>query len=290
MNQFVTDGQIPTPITISTPGNNLFVGGNGAFTFGYTFPENMNTGSIVVRFIDGSGTIINHSLSTYSLSGAHSLTLTGSVIGLVDGKTYSLKILANDVAGNSGISPTVTGLVYDITPPTAPIPSLPTAGAFINTTTPTLTWIGSTDNYTTAGNLRYTIEVSTAIDFSSILETDTSISGTSFTLLSPLTTNTGYYWRIKATDEASNTGSYSSTGTFTFDNTLPVISPLGSDTYIDNTTRSFTGYVKNTDTAVLHAKITDNFQANMTTADISANLSSLGGGAAVNPTGYVVGT
>lgn len=48
--------------------------------------------------------------------------------------------------------------------------------------------------------------------------------------------------------------------------------------------------MKNTDTAVLHAKITDNFQADITTADISANLSSLGGGAAVNPTGYVVGT
>lgn len=248
----------------------------------------MSTGSIVVRFVDNLSNIINYSLPTYSLSGAHSVTLTGSVVGLVDGRTYSVKILANDIAGNAGISPTITGLVYDITPPTAPIPSLPAMAAFINTATPTLTWAGSTDNYTSANNLRYTIEVSIATDFSSILQSSTAISGTGFTLSSPLVTNTGYYWRVKATDQSNNTGSYSSTGTFTFDNTLPVISTLGSDTYVDNTTRSFTGYVKNTDTAVLHAKITDNFQTSMTTADISANLSSLGGGASVHPTGYTV--
>lgn len=179
--------------------------------------------------------------------------------------------------------------MYDITPP-GPITHVSPANlSYLNTPTPTLTWVGSTDNYSTTTNLRYTLEVSMVVDFSSILETGASISGTGFTLAT-LTTNTGYYWRVKATDQAGNTGSFSTGTSFVFDNTAPVISSLGSDTYIDNTTRSFTGYVKNGDTAVLHAKVTDNFNTNILASDLVANLSSIGGGVSVVPTTYSTGT
>lgn len=287
--QTVSDGQIPTPVTITAPTNNKFVGGNGTFVFSYNFPEDMNAGSIVLRFTDSSGSIVNYSLPNFSSSGAHSLILTGSVIGLTNGKTYSLKLLANDVAGNVGSSALVTGFVYDVSAPSTVTHLAPLPLAYINTATPTLTWVGSTDNYSTTFNLRYTIEVSMMVDFSSILQTSSAITGTGFTLAT-LSTNTGYYWRVKATDETGNTGSFSTGTSFTFDNTAPVISTLGSDTYIDNTTRSFTGYVKNGDIAVLHAKVTDNFNVNILASDISANLSSLGGVASVAPTSYSTGT
>ena len=249
----------------------------------------MTAGSIVLRFTDNTGSIINYPLPTFSSSGSHSLTLTGSVIGLVDSKTYSLKLLANDIAGNTGSSSPVTGFVYDITNPSTVTHISPAILAYTNTPTPILTWVGATDNYSSSSNLRYTIEVSLAVDFSSILQTSSNISGTGFTL-STLTTNTGYYWRVKATDEAGNTGSFSTGTLFTFDNTPPVISTLGSDTYVDNTTRSFTGYVKNGDTAVLHAKITDNFNNNILPSDIFANLSTLGGSSSISPTSYNTGT
>lgn len=272
--QTVSDGQTPSPIAITAPASNRFVGGNGAFSFSYSFPENMATGSIVLRFTDGSGSVVDHPLPSFSSSGSHSLTLTGSIIGLQDGKVYSLKLLANDVAGNAGSSSSVTGFVYDITAPGMVTHLAPLPLAYTNTPTPTLTWVGSLDNYSLSSNLRYTIEVSMMVDFSSVLQTASALAGTGFTL-SPLSTNTGYYWRVKATDEAGNTGSFSTGTAFIFDNTAPVISTLGSDTYIDNTTRSFTGYVKNGDTAVLHAKVTDNFNTNIVASDISANLSSL---------------
>ena len=250
----------------------------------------MNTGSIVARFISASGATINYPVPAFSLSGSHSLSLTGSVIGLIDGQTYSLRLMANDIAGNAGISSPVSGIVYDITAPTVPTLLIPSLGSFISIASPMLTWAGSTDNYSSAPNLRYTMELSLVLDFSSILGTNTSIAGTGFTLTAPLVTNTGYYWRVKATDEAGNTGSFSLVHSFTFDNTTPVVNTLGSNTYIDNTTRSFTGYVKNTDTAVLHAKITDNFQSTMLASDITANLSSLGGGSGVSPSSYNTGT
>ncbi len=287
--QVISDAQIPTPITITAPTNNKFVGGSGTFTLTYAFPENMTAGSIVLRLTDNTGSIINYSIPTFASSGSHSLTLTGSTIGLVDSKTYSLKLLANDVAGNAGSSSLVTGMVYDITNPSTVTHISPVALTYLNAPTPLLTWAGATDNYSSASNLRYTIEVSLAIDFSSILETSSNISATGFTL-STLTTNTGYYWRVKATDEAGNTGSFSTGTSFTFDNTPPVVSTLGSDTYIDNTTRSFTGYIKNGDTAVLHAKVTDNFNSNILASDLSANLSSIGGGASIAPTSYNTGT
>jgi hypothetical protein len=246
----------------------------------------MNTGSLVAQFISASGAIINHPLPDFSLSGSHSLVLSGSIIGLIDGQTYSLQLLGNDIAGNTGTGNLVTGLAYDITPPTLPTLVLPATTSFVATATPNLTWAGSTDNYSSSTNLRYILEVSTLIDFSSILQTQSLITGTGFTLATPLVTNTGYYWRVKAIDQAGNIGLFSTGSSFIFDNTLPVISTLGTDTYIDNTTRAFTGYVKNTDTTILHAKITDNFQSTMLANDISANLSSIGGGTAVVPASY----
>lgn len=287
--QTVSDAQSPNPITISSPLNNAFIGGSGTFVFGYSFPENMNTGSIVLRFTDNSGSVISYPVPAFSLSGSHSIILTGSVVGLVDGKVYSLSLSGNDVSGNTGTSSLVTGVVYDISPPGVTTHISPIHLAYIATPTPTLTWAGSTDNYSGPSDLRYSIEVSYAVDFSSILQTGSSISGTGFTLTA-LTTNTGYHWRVKATDQAGNTGSYSTGTYFTFDNTPPVISALGAETYIDNTTRSFTGYVKNGDTAVLHAKVTDNFGSNMLAGDISANLTSLGGGVSVAPISYNTGT
>lgn len=71
--QVISDAQIPTPITITAPTNNKFVGGSGTFTLTYAFPENMTAGSIVLRLTDNTGSIINYSIPTFASSGSHSL-------------------------------------------------------------------------------------------------------------------------------------------------------------------------------------------------------------------------
>lgn len=72
-------------------------------------------------------------------------------------------------------------------------------------------------------------------------------------------TNTGYYWRVRSTDEAGNVGTWSASKTFFFDNVAPTISELPSQSYVWNVTRSFSGYVRSGDSVELRAAITDNY-------------------------------
>lgn len=94
-------------------------------------------------------------------------------------------------------------------------------------------------------------------------------------------TNTGYYWRVRSSDAAGNVGSWSASRTFFFDNVAPVISSLGSESYVWNQSRSFSGYVKNGDSVQLRSKITDNYLGTLYSTGITANLSAYSAGASV---------
>lgn len=72
-------------------------------------------------------------------------------------------------------------------------------------------------------------------------------------------TNTGYYWRVRPTDAGGNVGSWTPSARFFFDNVAPVVSTLGSESYLWNVTRSFSGFAKAGDDVEIRAKISDNY-------------------------------
>lgn len=170
----------------------------------------------------------------------------------------------------------MTNLTYDVTPPTAPTPSTPVGGTYINSTTPLLAWLAGIDNLTPAANFRYSVQLSLVSDFSSLVYSGSNISALNSTVNPAILTNTGYYWRVNAMDQAGNVSTYSSNANFILDTVNPTVSSLASDTYVNNVTRSFTGFVKNGDSIQLIAKITDNFQSVLTTTGVAANLTGFG--------------
>ncbi len=198
------------------------------------------------------------------------------MIGLVDGKVYSIVISGQDLAGNAGISSAVTGITYDLTPPSIPVLSSPVDGIYTNLTAPALAWIMANDNYSAAVNISYKVEVSLASDFSTLVSSGSISSGTGFTVNPSLTTSAPYYWRVQAIDQAGNVSSFCVARSFTFDNIDPVISPIATNTYVQNISRSFTGFVRNGDNIEVRSVITDNFNTQMTTANVVADLSALG--------------
>jgi len=75
--------------------------------------------------------------------------------------------------------------------PPAPVLVAPSDGSSGLTTSPTLSWNSS------SGAATYHVQVSTASDFSSILQQDSTVTGTSKTL-STLTKGTTCFWRVRA--------------------------------------------------------------------------------------------
>ena len=99
-----------------------------------------------------------------------------------------------------------------------------------------------------------------------------NVSGTaSFDLSPAVTTNTGYYWRIRASDEVGNSSFWSTASSFVFDNVAPSVS---SPTAL-NVSRSLSGYVRNGDSLRISATATDNLPNTLFATGILANLSSV---------------
>lgn len=119
-----------------------------------------------------------------------------------------------------------------------------------------------------------------------LLQEDGAADANAQELLS-LTTNGTYFWRVKAVDQANNSSNWQAiTEEFVFDNTDPTINTIN---LIDSTLGSVT-YTTDGDIVNLSALISDANNADMTIADITADLSGFGGGAAVNPLTYNTGT
>ena len=93
--------------------------------------------------------------------------------------------------------------------------------------------------------------------------------------------------RVKLKDAAGNeTPTPFASDTIVLDTTNPVVSNVS----VNNITTSNNNLVKNGDTVNVTATVTDTNQADITASMITANLSSLGGGASVNPTSYNTST
>ena len=101
-------------------------------------------------------------------------------------------------------------------PPPVPTLSSPASGNTGVLLSPTLSWNAS------AGATSYTLQVTTAIDnFSTFVVDQSGIGGTSATI-GPLLPNTGYNWRVSASN-ATNTSAYSSVFNFKSALTTPTL-------------------------------------------------------------------
>ena len=113
-------------------------------------------------------------------------------------------IVTDDQNNNSKVTFTM-----ESTPPAVPRLLSPGDGARIGLLggiKPTLKWASATD----PSGVTYTLEVDTSSDFSQPILQITDINGTSYTLTSAQALSKGeYYWRLEATDGASNESGWS---------------------------------------------------------------------------------
>ena len=93
----------------------------------------------------------------------------------------------------------VFGVAGGGTTPAAFAQSSPAASATSVSVTPTLSWAAA------AGAASYSVVVSTSSSYASPVVNAAGIAGTSYAVITPLATNTGYYWRVTATNAAGST-------------------------------------------------------------------------------------
>ena len=98
-----------------------------------------------------------------------------------------------------------------------------------------------------------------------------NVSGTaSFDLSPAVTTNTGYYWRVRASDEVGNPSFWTAASSFVFDNVAPTVTAPTAF----NVTRTLSGYVRNGDSLRISANASDNLPNTLFATGMLANLSS----------------
>ncbi|MCX6134195.1 MAG: fibronectin type III domain-containing protein [Ignavibacteriales bacterium] len=138
---------------------------------------------------------------------------------------YFWRVMASNVGGSSSYS-TVFSFTTIVAPPPAPRLAAPQNNAANVSISPAFTWDAS------EGAASYTIQVSTLADFSTLVATQSGITGTSYGAAA-LSNNTRYYWRVRGTN-VGGTGLYSSAFSFT-----TIVAPPGAPTPTspaDNTT------------------------------------------------------
>jgi hypothetical protein len=141
--------------------------------------------------------------------------ISRSLSSLTGSTDYYWRVRGRNTAGAGGWSEIRRFRVSDSTamPPgdtiVPAVPTLLTPAQFTTnvSTTPTLTWSAATRAAS------YGVQVSTEASFATLVVNDTAVTGTSRTL-SPLSTNTIYYWRVRASNSVGSSA-YSSTYRFT---------------------------------------------------------------------------
>ncbi len=151
---------------------------------------------------------------------------------LADG-TWYIRINARDTLSNQSAYSTAGSVTIDTVAPDTP--DAPSTTTPTNDTTPTWTWPVPDDTGVGLAATPYEIEWSTDETFSSVDGTDTT-STNSFTHSVPLAEDV-WYFRVRATDAADNTSSYSANGEVNIDTTAPTVpgDPTTSDPVNDDT-------------------------------------------------------
>ena len=176
------------------------------------------TGSVTVAvprplidWTDVSGVTYKVQISKYSdfsspLTYSPSASQVKPSVDLAKNTLYYWRVRSN-VGGTYGPW-AATSRFWTPNPPSVPVLASPANGASVSSLQPTLDWKNST-NYP-AG---YQIQLSTEQAFASPL-IDTASAGSSYALSPPLSSNTRYYWRVRAFNASGHYGKWSSVFSF----------------------------------------------------------------------------
>ncbi|MBI5955254.1 MAG: S8 family serine peptidase [Chloroflexi bacterium] len=124
------------------------------------------------------------------------------------------RVRARDALGNWGDYS--SGFMVDVQPdnPPAPVLTAPANSMLTNDPTPTFTW-----NAVISGDT-YDIEIASDIAFTTIDDSDTGLSSTTFTPVSSLSEGL-HYWQVRARNTLGTIGPWSAVRSFTVDITAP---------------------------------------------------------------------
>jgi large repetitive protein len=164
-------------------------------------------------------------ITTPSLLGSGSQTASVSLTGasLVSGATYSVYILAADIAGNTANSATISGIKFDNVGPAAPAQTLK---VLESTLTPAFAWTAPADDSGNGSGVQYyTLSVWSGTGCSATAIRTQSGSSAGITLSQALPTNgADYSWKVTATDNMGNVGTASACDDFTANTLVPALS------------------------------------------------------------------
>jgi hypothetical protein len=171
-----------------------------------------------------------------------------------DVSSYDGTTTINAAYFTNNASPVNSFVVYGNSTFIASYPSYPTAGSTVYTTTPTLYWY--TNVYSPV--IYYQVQVDDETGFTAPYKADitTGITTNSYTVLSSASLATGntYYWRVRASIDNSNWGSWSSPASFVVSTTgtaasvaTPYPATPNSGTVIGVTNPTLTWYAYSAD-------------------------------------------
>ncbi|HKI04559.1 MAG TPA: S8 family serine peptidase [Thermoanaerobaculia bacterium] len=191
-----TLGATPASLNVCAPANAVYTVPVGSI-LSFTDPVTLSASG------NPAGTTVGFSPNPVTPPGSSTLTVSNT--GAAAAGSYTLQI---DGTSTTGTKSRTVGLnLFTATP--AAVNLLTPADAAGNTPVqPTFTW-----QAVTAGGT-YTIEIANDPGFTSIVETASGLTTTSYTLGATLNTSSTYYWRVRA-GNACGTGSFSAVRSFT---------------------------------------------------------------------------
>lgn len=158
--------------------------------------------------------------------GSSQYTLSGTGDEVLTEDSWYWRVKAVDGVGNENGWSGQWSFTVDITPPLVPSLNTPGNGGFTNTPYSNLNWSWIYD----PSGVDFNLQVDDDSDFSSPKVNKTNLSGTDYTVTTPLEERS-YYWKVKAIDGAGNESAWSSVWSFTVDITPPSVP--GSSSPID---------------------------------------------------------
>jgi nitrogen fixation protein FixH len=223
----IIDTVVPGAPILSSPTTGSATS-NSRPTFAWSAATDPSPSSGIASYtlqIDTSSSFNSGNLRTLTGLGTSYTIPAGSP--LADG-TWYWRVRAVDNAGNTGSYSSYWTVAVDTVVPSSPSPSSPASGTNTNVNTPTFAWSAATDPSPSSGIASYTLQLDTSSSFNNAtgkMRTITVTTGTSYTAASALTDGT-WYWRVRAVDNAGNTGSYSSYWTIVIDTVAPGLPTL----------------------------------------------------------------
>lgn len=207
--RFQVDVTAPSAPTLVSPDNGAQTNDSTPTLSWNTVSDNSLPVTYNLQVDDDSG----FSSPTENVSGLTNNSYTTSS-SLADG-TWYWRVRVRDNAGNVGSWSSGRSFTVDTAALAAPALTAPANGAITNDSTPTCDW------ESVSGAASYTLQYATDSGFTQNLTTGSS-TASDYTPTTTLADGT-WYWRVQTVDAVGNTGSWSSTWSFTIDTATPTV-------------------------------------------------------------------